>query len=102
MEDVAELLVRDVALSEDVVVLEEFEKTNTVFFDLVLDLNHKSEVGLVVPCEVGPLLDVSGFQLGGWAVNGVFKAVSVLEELSVEDFILFGSVDGLNQSNFFL
>jgi len=44
MEDVAELLVRDIALSEDVVVLEEFEKTNTVFFDLVLDLNHKSHV----------------------------------------------------------
>jgi len=56
----------------------------------------------MVSCEIGPLLDISGFHLGGWAVNGVFKAVSVLEELSVENFILFGAVDGLDQSNFLL
>lgn len=102
MEDVAELLVWHVSLSEDIVVLEELEETDTVFFDLVLDLDHKCAMAFVVSSEVGPLLDISGFHFGSRSVNSVFEAVGVLEELSVEDLILLRAVDSLDQSDLLL
>jgi len=102
VEDVAELLVWHVALPEDIVILEELEQTDTVFFDLVLDLDHKSAVAFVVSCEVGPLLDISGFQFGCRSINGVFEAVGVLEELGVHDLILLSAVDALDESDLLL
>lgn len=101
VKDVTELLVRYVALPEDVMVLEEFKETNSVFLNLVLDLEHQGVVVGVVSCEVGPLLDVSGFELGGRSEDGVFEAVGILEEFGVTDFVLFVTVDGLDQRNLF-
>lgn len=51
----------------------------------------------VIAGEVGPFFDIGRFKFGGRSEDGIFEAVSVLEEFSVTDLIFLGTVDGLDQ-----
>lgn len=45
VENVSEFLAGYISLSENIVILEELKKSDTIFFALVLDLGHESIVG---------------------------------------------------------
>jgi len=51
----------------------------------------------VIAGEVSPFFDIGGFKFGGRSKDGIFEAVSVLEEFIVTDLIFLGAVDGLDQ-----
>lgn len=94
--DVTEFLVRHVTLSQEIVVLEEFEKADSILLTLVLDLEHQGVMARVVTGEVSPFFDIGRFKFGGRSEDGIFEAVSVPEEVIVTDLIFLGTVDGLN------
>jgi hypothetical protein len=97
--DVTELLVGNITLSQEVVVLEEFEKADSVFLALVLDLEHEGVVTGVITGEVSPFFDIGRFKLGGRSKDGIFEAVSGLEEFIVLDLVFLGAVDGLDEGD---
>jgi len=95
VQDVTELLAGHVALAENVVILEELKKSNSVFLALVHNFFHEAGV-LLGSIEIGPFLNVSGFGTGEGSVNSVLEAVGVLQELSVTDLSVEFSVLGGN------
>ena len=42
--------------------------------------------------EIGMLLDVSGLCTSGWSIDNILKAVGILEELSIHDFVILVSI----------
>lgn len=97
--DVTEFLVGNITLSQEVVVLEEFEKADSILFALVLDLQHQGVVTVVVTGEISPFFDIGRFKLGGRSIDGILEAVSGLEEFIVLDLVFLGTVDGLDQGD---
>ena len=100
VENVTELLARYISLSEDIVILEEFKKSDSVFLALVHNFFHEIIV-LFGTVEISPFLNVSGLELGGGSVNNVLKAVSVSQEFSVTNLSVGFSVLSGNAVNLF-
>jgi hypothetical protein len=88
------------SLSEQVMVLEEFKKTNTVFLDDLFDLDHKGLHGLVT-IKVGESGTVGTLGTGVWSINNVGQWLSaILQEAGIFNFVVLISVDKGNEFNF--
>lgn len=77
MQHVHEFLVWNVALAEDVMILEELKQADAVLLALILNLTHECIVAGMITREVSPFLDICRFKLGCRSVNGIFEAVSI-------------------------
>lgn len=91
VEYVTELLAGHVALSKDVVILEEFEQSNSVFLALVHNLHHEL-VMLSGTVEVSPRLNVGGLGSSGGSIDNVLEAVGIPQEFIVTDFTVRFSI----------
>ena len=100
VKNVTELLARHISLSEDIVILEEFKKSDSVFLALVHNFFHEIIV-LFGTVEISPFLNVGGLELGGGSINNVLKAVSVSQEFSVTNLSVGFSVLSGNTVNLF-
>lgn len=91
VEDVTELLAGHVALSKEVMILEEFKQSDSVLLALVHNLPHEL-VMLLGTTEVSPRLNVSGLGLSSGSVDSVLEAVSILQEFIVTDLTVSLSI----------
>ena len=98
MKNTPELLVRQVALAEEVVVLEILNEADAVLFDHTLDFVEQFFVFLDTS-EIGVLLLVSRFHASCRLVDDVLKAVTVFEELCIFNFTVFSAINECNLGN---
>lgn len=83
------------SLAQEVVVLEELEKTNAVLLDDLLDLKHEVVKGLAAT-EVGEPRVVGALGAGVGTVNIKDEHVAVLQEIGVTDLAARGAVAAVN------
>lgn len=101
MEGRLELASHQVALSEDIVVLEELDNSNAVLLYHVFNLSHQGPVlfftgKIEIPSNIRRLGTSSG------SVELQVVVLAVTEELSVFDFHVLGSVDEGKEINLLL
>lgn len=91
MEDAPELLVGQVALAEEVMILEVLLKSDTVLFDHAFNLMKQLFV-LSYAREVDLPIHISRLDARGGSVYYVLEAVAVLKEVGVSDLAIFVAV----------
>ena len=96
MENTSEFLLRNVALSEDIMVLEELKQSKTVFLNHVLNLSHECFM-CSFSIEIGVSFNIGGLGTCCRSVDDVFKAVRVSKELSILNLIVLVSIDCSNR-----
>ena len=97
----SELLSRQAALSETIVILEELKNSNTIFFHNLLDFGHECKV-VTHTVEVRESVPESGLGARGVAIDYVFKAVGITEEVGVPDRVVFVAVNERDSFDLFL
>lgn len=95
MQNAPEFLLRNIALSEDVVVLEELEKSKAVFLNHVLDFLHQCFV-CSFSVEIDMLFNISGLSTSSGSIDDVFQAVGVLKELCIHNLVVLVAIDRSN------
>jgi len=77
-------------------ILEELNKSDTIFLNDVLDFSNESSRIVYCSSEIGVPLNVGGFGSSCGSVNDVFEAVRILKELRIHNLIVLVSVDCSN------
>ena len=97
----SEFLSRQVALAENIVVLEELKNSNSVFLHDLLDFGHKCLV-VIYTVKVRKSVSESGLGASSIAIDYVLKAVGVTEELCVLYSVVFVAVNKRDSVDFLL
>ena len=96
MKYASEFLLRNIALSEDIMILEELKKSKTVFLNHVLDLYHQCLM-FSFSVEIDMLFNIGGLGTSGRSIDDIFQTVRVFKELSIHDFIVLVSINCSNR-----
>ena len=94
----SELLSRQAALAETIVILEELKNSNAVFLDDLLDFNHECVV-VIHTVEVRKSVSESGLGACSIAIDYVFKAVGITKEVCIPDGVIFVTVNKRDSFN---
>ncbi len=101
MKHSSELLHWQVSLTKNIVILEEFGESDSVFLNNVFDLLHQVVVSLL-SIEVSKSVNISGLCVCCGSMDNILKAVSIIQEFSVLDVIIFVAVNKSNSVNIIL
>lgn len=91
-EGTSEFLGRKVAFPEDVVILEELQDSDSVFFDDLFHFLHKCLVSFL-SIKVDELLHVCRLGAGRGSIDNVLKTVGVPQEFGVPNRVVFVAVN---------
>jgi len=82
----------DTALSEWIVIEEEFSESDSVSLDKLSDFSHNG-FDFAVSREVGVFVSIGRLNTGVWLVDGVVEDTAIVEESKVLNVSLFVSVE---------
>ena len=92
VESTAELLSREVALPQTIVILEELEEPDSILLNQLFDLRHELLV-LTRTVEVSEAVNVGRLSAGCRGIDDILKAVGVAQELCIPDVVVLIAVD---------
>ena len=95
MKHASEFLLRDITLSENIVVLEELEKSKTVFLNHVLNFLHECHM-CSLAVEIDVFFNIGGLGTSSWSIDDIFQAVGVLKELCIHNLVVLVAIDRSN------